>query len=257
MIRLSLLLAMTSQKINNTVPEQKPAISPLIVQLREKTPGTYKHSVRVANLARVAAMRLGLDSGIVYLAGLFHDIAKIENGDSFVEAIDGIRLNGDPVATEEHLRKILEHPHRGAKILETWGFPTEIIELVDTHHGTSSCKAQLSPELAAKMIDVRYQGTPPQSKPAALLMIADQFEAILNGELDEKNHLTRQEVQEITHRILVRVWNRLTEEKQLDLSGFNLSHFLLIEEAFTEALCNMHSVPSQKVNPQQSSAPVL
>ena len=67
-------------------PDQMKLDHPLLVQLKMKMPGTYKHSCRVAVLAMTAAVKLKLDPSLAFVAGLFHDIGKIMNGDSFIEA---------------------------------------------------------------------------------------------------------------------------------------------------------------------------
>ena len=202
--------------------------------------GTFKHSHRVGYLAKVAAKELGLDEAAAWTAGLLHDVGKSVNGNSYIEGETGDRRNSQPIDSAEHLRIILEHPLYTKNKLIEYGFSQAVIQAARRHHGTRKFRGELAPEIRSSEND-RYVGPLPQTKLDALLMITDSFEAILNGQLDErKGNLTEVDIRDLVQSILAKVWRNLEEENQLVESDFVFPDLRIVQEAFTFVLLDSY-----------------
>jgi putative nucleotidyltransferase with HDIG domain len=158
----------------------------LLLRLSEEAPGTYHHSIIVANLASKAAKEIGADSLLCRVGSYFHDIGKLENPHFFIENHNPyqyddhfeIKLN----SPEKNAQVIINHVKNGIKIAEEMHLPKEIVNLIAQHHGDSLCSyfydiAKKQNPLGVKKADFQYPGPKPQSKEAAILMLADSLEA--------------------------------------------------------------------------------
>jgi len=206
---------------------------PLIAKLAKDAAGTFNHCRRVANLMMAAAFVLRIDSLDAWVAGLFHDISKLDDQDLFLEAKDGSRSGRKPI-TLEQFNRILSHPRRAADKLRCLDF-SRIADAVEQHHGTALCRAELvegSPEPETR----NYPGPRPSSKLAALLMIIDQFEAILNAKLSLLKTIGKTDLGTMTNSILEEIWTNMNKEKQLELSGFTYQDLQFIKPVFIVVL---------------------
>ena len=164
---------------------------PLLLRLSTEAPGTYHHSILVANLSSKAAKAIGADSLLCRVASYFHDIGKLKNPGFFIEN-QTVRINSLESQSNNLLngaKKILEHVQEGVNIAEKNHLPKEIINLIAQHHGNSLCSYfyQLAKEknpLKAKRSDFRYEGPKPQTKESAILMLADSLEAKIRAKND-------------------------------------------------------------------------
>lgn len=156
---------------------------PLLKELSEKAPGTFQHSLQVSNLGMVAAAKLGANASLIRTGALYHDIGKMVNPAFFTEnQTPGMNPHvGLPF--EESARIIINHVKDGVKIAQKQNIPQQIIDFIETHHGTSMPKyfyiswKNANPDKEANEADFRYPGPNPFTKETAIMMMADAVEA--------------------------------------------------------------------------------
>lgn len=156
--------------------------SELLRELNEKAPGTFQHSMQVANLAEAAANEIGANSMLVRTGALYHDIGKIANPLYFTEnQSTGVNPH-DEISSKESAGIIVNHVLRGIELAKKNGLPDRIIDFIRTHHGTTTVYYfyKREKEGAIEGIDKKdfqYKGPIPFSKETAILMMSDAAEA--------------------------------------------------------------------------------
>ena len=155
--------------------------STLLKMLSEKAPGTFHHSLQVANLAEAAANEIGANALLVRVGGLYHDIGKLENANYFSENQMGTFSPHEELSPKQSAEIIIAHVRRGIAIAQKNKLPDRIVDFIRTHHGTSSVyyfyKKQLEIDPETSETDFQYPGPKPFSKETAILMMADAVEA--------------------------------------------------------------------------------
>lgn len=158
---------------------------PLLKKILTETPGTYHHSVMVANLADAACEAIGANGLLARVSCYYHDIGKTQRPGFFIEN----QMNGynphDNLPPEASRDIIIAHAIDGANILRKYKMPKEIIQVAEQHHGTTLLKFfyhkareknnQVNEE------DYRYPGPKPQTKEAAIIAVADSVEAAVRS----------------------------------------------------------------------------
>lgn len=155
--------------------------SKLLKELSNKAPGTFNHSLQVANLAEAAANGIGANAMLVRVGALYHDIGKMDNPTYFTEnQITNVNPH-DEIAPKESARIILGHVIKGIEIARKNNIPDRVVDFIRSHHGTSLVyyfyKQQVELDDEANEEDFRYAGPLPFSKETAILMMADSVEA--------------------------------------------------------------------------------
>ena len=155
--------------------------SKLLKELSNKAPGTFHHSLNVANLAEAAAQEIGANSMLVRVGALYHDIGKMASPTFFIEnQLSGINAH-DELDPKESANIIINHVIDGIEIARKYNLPDRIIDFIRTHHGTSMVyyfyKKELETQGQANKEDFKYPGPIPFSKETAILMMADSVEA--------------------------------------------------------------------------------
>ncbi len=155
--------------------------SKLLKELSNKAPGTFHHSLNVANLAEAAANEIGANAMLVRVGALYHDIGKMVNPTYFTEnQIASINAH-DELDPKESAQIITDHVINGIEIARKNKLPDRIIDFIRTHHGTSIVYYFYSKENenigSADKKDFSYPGPIPFSKETAILMMADSVEA--------------------------------------------------------------------------------
>lgn len=156
--------------------------SRLLRELNEKAPGTFQHSMQVANLADAAANEIGANSMLVRTGALYHDIGKIVNPMYFTENQSTAVNPHDELAPKDSARIIIDHVLNGIELAKKNGLPDRIIDFIRTHHGTSTVYYFLKKEEdgnleSIKKEDFQYPGPIPFSRETAILMMCDAAEA--------------------------------------------------------------------------------
>ena len=214
--------------------------SRLLRRLLMETPGTYHHSVMVGNLAERAAETIGADPLLARVAAYYHDIGKMKNPLAFIENQAGAHNIHDDLTPESSARIIAGHVRDGIDLGYEYGLPVQIIGFIPQHHGTSvmsyfygkALRELGGDEEAAARDKYRYPGPNPQSREAAILMLADGVEASVRS-LEEKD--------EVSIRAMVdRIVDARVEDGQLDEADVTLRNISQIKEAFVQQLLGMY-----------------
>lgn len=155
--------------------------SKLLKELSNKAPGTFHHSLNVANLAEAAANEIGANSMLVRVGALYHDIGKMPNPTMFTENQANSINTHHELDPKESARIIIGHVIKGIEIARKHNLPDRIIDFIRTHHGTTLVyyfyKRERELHDTANKEDFLYPGPIPFSKETAILMMADSVEA--------------------------------------------------------------------------------
>lgn len=155
--------------------------SKLLKELSDKAPGTFHHSLQVANLAEAAANEIGANAMLVRVGALYHDIGKMERPTYFTEnQITNVNPHDD-LPPKESAKIIVDHVINGIEIARKSNLPDRVIDFIRTHHGTTVVyyfyKKQQELDQEVDEEDFKYPGPIPFSKETAILMMSDAVEA--------------------------------------------------------------------------------
>ncbi len=155
--------------------------SKLLKKLSDKAPGTFHHSLQVANLAEAAANEIGANAMLVRVGALYHDIGKMENPTYFTEnQITSVNPHDD-LPPKESAKIIIDHVIHGIEIARKNKIPDRVIDFIRTHHGTTVVyyffKKQQELDQETDAENFKYPGPIPFSKETAILMMSDAVEA--------------------------------------------------------------------------------
>jgi len=176
---------------------------PLLKQLLLMAPGTYHHSLMVANLAEAAAEPIGANPLLVRVGSYYHDIGKVKRTDYFVENQRGYENPHEKIAPALSALIITSHVREGVELAREARLPQVIIDFIEQHHGTSLAKYFYSRALEEEREgsiseeNFRYEGPKPQSKEVALVMLADSVEAAVKSLQDPNPERIRNMVRRI------------------------------------------------------------
>ena len=155
----------------------------LLKELSNKAPGTFHHSLNVANLAESSANEIGANAMLVRVGALYHDIGKMKNPTYYTEnQSTGINPH-DELSSKESARIITDHVINGIEIARKNNLPDRVIDFIRTHHGTSVVyyfyvqEKKDYPDTEVDKADFSYPGPKPFSKETAILMMCDSIEA--------------------------------------------------------------------------------
>lgn len=152
--------------------------SKLLIDLREKAPGTYKHSQNVMNMCESVAKTLNLNKDLLKCAAMFHDIGKIHRPDWFTENQDDINPHND-VSADVSYQIISRHISDSCLLLVEHSFPIEVIKIIAGHHGSTVIKFfwEQNGAKEEEKDNFRYKSSPPKDTETSILMICDRIEA--------------------------------------------------------------------------------
>ena len=210
--------------------------TPLLKELSNKAPGTFHHSLNVANLAEAAAQEIGADSMLVRVGALYHDIGKMNNPTNFTEnQINSINTLND-LEPKESAKIIIGHVIKGIELARKYKLPERIIDFIRTHHGTNLVyffyKKEMAEQGSAQEQDFRYPGPKPFSKETAILMMADSVEAASKS-LKEP---TSAKINEFVESIV----DMHMEQGQFDNANITFKEIGQIKKVLKKKLTNMY-----------------
>ncbi len=172
--------------------------NPLLKKLALQAPGTFQHSLQVANLAEAAISRIGGNTLLARTGALYHDIGKMELARYFIEnQVTGVNPH-DELDFDESARLIISHVKRGIQLARKHALPEKIIDFIRTHHGNSRVQyfyrsfLRNFPDAEVDEAAFRYPGPIPFSRETAVVMMADAVEAtsrslkVINSETIDK-----------------------------------------------------------------------
>jgi putative nucleotidyltransferase with HDIG domain len=210
---------------------------PLLQFFLRTAPGTYQHSLQVANLAEQAAELIGADALLTRVGALFHDVGKSLNPMFFIENQPQGEINThediDPV---EAAAAIIAHVTDGVALAHKHKLPRRIDDFILEHHGTMTTRYQYNQALEAAggdaskvdVEDFRYPGPRPRSRETALLMLADGSEARARAE--------RPQTEEDIRKIVLSTIEAVQKQGQLDHTQLTLRDLSIITDAFVTIL---------------------
>lgn len=206
---------------------------PLLMRLSTEAPGTYNHSLVVANLANKAAKAIGADSLLARLGGYYHDCGKLSDPLSFIENQAGSsNIHEEIDNPQKSAKTIINHVKAGIKLAKEYKLPDEVVALIAEHHGTTLLsyfyEKALDKNSQTARSGYRYPGPKVMSREAAILMLADAIEA--------KIRLIKDVNQKIIHDIVDEIVHTRMDEKQLELSGLSNGDITRIKSSFMETL---------------------
>lgn len=205
---------------------------PLLKKILVETPGTYHHSIMVANLADSACEAIGANGLLARVGSYYHDIGKTIHPGFFIENQHGGRNLHDALTPEKSRDIIIAHAEDGAKILEEHHMPKELVAIARQHHGTSSVRffymkaKELDPDVTED--NFRYPGPKPQTKENAVIMIADSVEAAVRSMKDP----TSEKIEALVNVIV----QGKVEDNQFDECDLSLKEIKQVKQSINETL---------------------
>lgn len=158
---------------------------PLLRKILTEAPGTYHHSIMVANLSETACEAIGANGLLARVGAYYHDIGKTVRPHYFIENQLAIKNPHDVIQPKQSAEIIISHPYDGAAMLKKHKMPKEIVDIAMQHHGTSLLKFFYYKEKETNKqvteADFRYPGPKPQTKEAAVICICDAVEAAVRS----------------------------------------------------------------------------
>lgn len=206
---------------------------PLLKDLITQAPGTYHHSLMVANIAANCVEAIGGDSQLARVACYYHDIGKLEHPFFFIENLSGhMESPHKQLKAEESAQIIFNHVTKGVEILTQHQLPQAVIDICAQHHGTTLMKYFYAEALKnnpdVKEEDFRYPGPKPQTKEAAIINIVDSAEAATRAMKEP----TLEKVEALVHSIIM---NRLEDEQFIECD-ITMKEIAIVEKMIVTSL---------------------
>jgi len=214
--------------------------SKLLRDLAFKAPGTFQHSLQVANLAEAAIYKIGGNALLVRAGALYHDIGKIVNPHFFIENQNRGNNPHDSISYEQSAQIIIQHVVKGIEIARKHQIPEMIIDFIRTHHGNTRVDyfyQSFLKNFPEKFVDeniFRYPGPIPFSKETAVLMLADSVEAASRS-LKEPDAIS---ISDLVERII----DYKLDQDQLTNSNITLKDIETIKLIFKTMLMGIYHV---------------
>ncbi|UKJ06362.1 HD family phosphohydrolase [Solitalea lacus] len=223
-----------------TLMELSNTNNPLLRELAFKAPGTFQHSMQVANLAEAAIYKIGGNALLVRTGALYHDIGKMKAPNYFVENQKKTGNPHDELTYEESARIIIRHVTDGVELAEKNNIPESVIDFIKTHHGTTRVDyfyQSFLKNFPDRIFDeqvFRYPGPIPFSKETGVLMLADSVEAASRTLKDPDGR----SIDLLVDKII----NYKLEQQQLINTDITLKDIEIIKQIFKQMLMSIYHV---------------
>lgn len=209
---------------------------PLLLRLQKEAPGTYHHSLNVANLSYMAAKKIGANATLARIGAYYHDIGKIKNPDFYTENQKGDNPH-NLISPQESAEIIIRHIIDGIRLCRRYRLPDEVIDFIPEHSGTTLvyyfyAKAKKLTGEEVHKRDFRYPGPKPMSKETAIVMLADAVEA--------SSRSIKIVSQETIQKLVDKTIGEKQADRQLDLAGLSASDLDKIKEVFTNSILKIN-----------------
>jgi putative nucleotidyltransferase with HDIG domain len=212
----------------------------LLRQLSQEVPGTFQHSLQVANLAEEAIYYIGGNTLLVRTGAMYHDVGKLSNPRFFTEnQVNGYSPHMEMLPLES-AKTIINHVIRGIELAKEHGLPEQVIDFIRTHHGTTYVGYFLNLHKKDKVLtnvdenEFRYPGPIPFSKETAVLMMADGVEAASRS-LPKKDALA---INDLVDQII----DYKISQNQFINSDITFKDITIIKKIFKKRLMNIYHV---------------
>ncbi|MEZ5106716.1 MAG: HDIG domain-containing protein [Draconibacterium sp.] len=223
-----------------TLIEISDSNQPLLRKLAEEAPGTFQHSMQIANLAEEVILKIGGNPFLVRAGALYHDIGKISKPNFFIEnQVAGLNPH-DEMSYIKSAEVIIDHVKNGVKMAQKHKLPEPIIEFIATHHGTTKANyfyikhSQENPNTKVDENAFIYPGPLPRSKEAAVVMLVDGIEAASRS-LAEKTYAHLKE-------LIDNMIDQKIKLRQLDHSALTFNDINVIKETLLNKLINIYHI---------------
>lgn len=212
---------------------------PLLRRLAFEAPGSFQHSLMVANLAKVGCEAVGADATLAYTAGLYHDVGKTYRPEYFVENQRPGHNPHDKLQPSMSALILVNHIKDGVEVAREHHLPQVVLDAIEQHHGTRLIKffynraiEQTDPDTGVVREDkYRYPGPKPQNKVMGVLMLADAVEAASRTLVDPTPAKVRALIRTLVEDCLA--------DRQLDHTDLTLADLRAVSEAFQRVLTNI------------------
>jgi cyclic-di-AMP phosphodiesterase PgpH len=214
--------------------------SPLLRELNMQAPGTFQHSLQVANLSEEAINIIGGNSLMVRTGALYHDIGKMDQPHYFIENQNSEINPHDELTYTESAEIIIGHVINGIEKARKHNLPEYIIDFIRTHHGTTTtryfyAKERIeNPDKETNADIFRYKGPAPFSKETAVLMMADSVEAASRS--------LKKHSEETINHLVDSIIDNLVNEKQFDNANITMKDISTIKRVFKNRLMHIFHV---------------
>ena len=213
--------------------------STLLKDLSNKAPGTFHHSLEVANLSETAASAIGANTLLARVGALYHDIGKINNPSFFSENQTSRYSPHKRLTPIESAKIIIDHVSDGVLIAKKNKLPNRVIDFIKTHHGTTRVyyffkKAIDSKDLKFEEKDFKYPGPKPFSKETAILMMADSVEAASKSLRDP-------DIDQISN-FVNSIIDKQVEEKQFSECQITFADIETVKKVLIKKLINIYNL---------------
>ena len=211
---------------------------PLLRQLIQHSPGTFQHSLQVANLAEAAINHIGGNPLLVRTGALYHDIGKMKHPIYFIENQMSNKNPHDNLEFDKSAQIITDHVKYGVKVAKKHKLPQQIIDFIETHHGAGKVMyfyTSFKNKYPDKEIDeekFKYPGPDPFTKETAVLMMADGIEAASRS-LKEKTP-------ETIRTLIDKIIDKQVKENRFAHADITFKNINEIKEIFTNNLINVY-----------------
>jgi putative nucleotidyltransferase with HDIG domain len=212
--------------------------TPLLRELAEKAPGTFQHSLQVANLAEAAVLQIGGNPLLIRAGAMYHDIGKMTNPMYFIEnQASGLNPH-DELGFDESAAIIIGHVKEGIKRARAAKLPETLIDFIRTHHGSSTVQyfyrqhIKNFPESEVDLQQFSYPGPKPFNKETAVLMMADSVEAASRS-VASRN---RKDLDSLVEKII----GSQMSEHQFEEADITLREITKVKEVFKSKLKDIY-----------------
>jgi putative nucleotidyltransferase with HDIG domain len=211
---------------------------PLLRKLAETAPGTFQHSLQVANLAEEATIKVGGNPLLVRTAALYHDIGKMAKPIYYIENLSSDINPHDNLEFEESAKIIISHVENGVETARKHNLPQAIVDFIRTHHGTTTVQyfyRSYIKKYPEEEVDVRkfsYPGPKPFSKETAIMMMADAVEAASRSLKTINEKTLEKTVEDII--------SYQQKEEQYNNANITFRDITTIKEVFIKRLKNIY-----------------
>jgi len=205
-------------------------------ELSNKAPGTFHHSLQVANLAEAAAVAIEANVLLTRVGALYHDIGKINNPIFFSENQRALVSPHDELSPKDSAKMIIQHVLDGIELAKKYNLPDRVIDFIRTHHGTSKVyyfykkQQELSNDFDPS--DFSYKGPKPFSKETAIVMMSDAVEAASKS--------LKSPSIELLEGFVSKIINQQMEEDQFVNSNITLAEIETVKKVLINKLVNIY-----------------
>ena len=212
--------------------------SPLLRRLSDEAPGTFQHSLQVANLAEMGALEIGANALLIRAGAIYHDIGKLKNPLFFIENQSSKFNPHDEIEFDESAKIIIDHVLDGIEIAKENNLPDELIDFIRTHHGTTTVEyfhKQFINNLTEENLDesmFTYPGPKPFSKETAILMMADASEASARS----LKNPTSDNIDDLIESVI----NKQISNEQFVNADITFKEITQLKKLFKNKLVNIH-----------------